>query len=603
MTNSPAYNGQPRGDHQTCECWGMDGADGFSYDMATGDWEVTLSNQTAPVFDPEGNEIDYSDWGNTIWPWGGPVGSICYTHQDQWRQEVGGEPGCGQFVANPQILPSPFPSELPHGGRYSGEWLAPPDPDSKVGTVIFGTECRPSNMNYCNVTYAEWDDLLHTYDRTKTIEDRLYLHRIRALVGGQCQGWGACLDERRRQGATGNNSGYSCAEVTEVEINGKTLLGGVDIEECICVSDGCDTGGPRTYPNTGGMIVGTKQDEFDKYGDYPFGNLIDPCACVKWSVTWKGTSTPPTVDNCRGWTFEVGGWMDDYKERDPNVIGLCKIPSTVFSFLPRFCFYAESFLPGHGYDDGVGVDATSPEPPFNETRAACCGCGWACGCGQNRSTACGTAECTKGDGGNTPGIPGINFAIEICLGCLQGEIDNHGNPGSPYPTGICDEDEDVKFECDRTEFDGDCGQDDPPGDPPGDPVGACCRPGGECIQTTQARCLGEFKGGGVPCVPNPCDDGGGGPGRPIIYYPTPEQNHPLAPRGAPVVGPGFYSETPKYMNEPEGSKDCTYICFDGVWYPLDDRCDDINYKLPNVEGTDGQTMTIRQHPIGMKKEK
>tara|TARA_R110001592_G_scaffold14362_1_gene64376 strand:+ start:3930 stop:5483 length:1554 start_codon:yes stop_codon:yes gene_type:complete len=510
--------------------------------MVTGDWSVTLKNQTAPRETNQGFEVNPSNIEN----WGGNTGSRCLTHFQQYRNEWNSEVSCGKYVANPFILPSPFPSELEHGGVNATEWGHMGNSDGE-----YGTNCRPvgfgvENRDYCSRAYfLYWE-----------FPPEWIGHPNEALLRYQWERMVAA-----NQGMCGNNSGYACAHMTECTIEGKTEVGGVEIEECICTSDGCEDGGPRDYPDTGGLTVGVHPDQ-DKYGGYPFdnGQPIDPCTCVEWTITYKGTSTPPTVDNCRCWSFQLG-------LREHITAGFC--PQYPPQYFPsEICFYAETALPGQGYNPDTGDPGNGVE--------ACCGC-----------------EAYQGDEPLAP------HGIEGCIGCTWSQIKLQ------HPDPPCHELGDELFKCPDTNFDGDVCE-----DPPGDPTGACCVVGGNCIITKEVWCTGEWQGDGTTCDPDPCEGGpggggggggGGGPGRPIRHFPDADQNHPLAPRGAPILGPSLFGDDWAFhSNDVENDLSCTFICFDGVWYPLDSECDDFQYQLPTVAGSDGQILKIAQKRMGLE---
>ena len=136
---------QPPSIGEQCPCMG--GV--CTYDMVTGDWSVTLKNQTAPRETNQGFEVNPSNIEN----WGGNTGSRCLTHFQQYRNEWNSEVSCGKYVANPFILPSPFPSELEHGGVNATEWGHMGNSDGE-----YGTNCRPvgfgvENRDYCSRAY------------------------------------------------------------------------------------------------------------------------------------------------------------------------------------------------------------------------------------------------------------------------------------------------------------------------------------------------------------------------------------------------------------------------------------------------------------------
>lgn len=555
------------------ECVCMGGT--CEYNLDTGDWKVTLTNQVVPLEDNFGNVIDETRIGN----WGGHTGSRCLTHNQQYLDEWLGEPSCGEYVANPFAgLPSPFAHELAHGGLDATEWgacvdengdLIPFDNPPNNVEQPYGTYCRPGGGNecqnpaieggpqggargnmgafYCGAEYSQWNEDFQANNGS-----------------GPDKNWSAFPGA---QGACGNNSGYACAHMTACTVNGYAKNLDVDIKECICVYDGCnEKGDPRRDPSSGGLTVGATQnpDPPNKYENYPFPNSpVDPCTCVRWTIEYEGTSTPPTIDNCRCWTFELGGdkvgagsigpWCQTYPPGWPQY------------FKPRICFYAEGHPRGYGRSSTEG-----PNPPKNMYTESCCGCEYWCGCGTGADTNCGQAFPCPDEIPRGPLAPGED-ALAECIGCNNAQIDT-GFPTNCGPRGAGTE----KFSCPPTNFDGDvCEPDDP-----GDPTGACCVAGGNCVIRTESSCTGEWQGPGSVCVPNPC---GGDPPSTIITFPD----------GAPILGPGVRfgsGPNPPSPYDRQDDMSCRFICLDGTWYPLDDNCD--KFKPPNKKGNDGEIVKM-----------
>lgn len=230
---------------QDCPCFGGN----CTYDMKTGDWTVTFSNFVIPADIPTDGDL---------FPFLGEC-RILFNQKNF----------CGYYATNPVGLPDPTPRELQHGGVGSDF-----DPAVNPGADRFGTSCRvpPESENSDNSYCAR--EFHPDFDPANPGSSYL-------------------------QTACGNNSGYACACLTGVEIRldpggGPGLPEG---EECYythcALADGCD-------PGQKCLVVGDSE--------LPTGGM-DPCQCAIWSVTYKGTSIPPTPDNCRCWTFEFGGGL------------------------------------------------------------------------------------------------------------------------------------------------------------------------------------------------------------------------------------------------------------------------------------------------------
>ena len=587
----PTEGGEPRIGNE-CVCMGAT----CEYNLDTGDWKIILNNQAVPKEDNQGDIIDE----NRINNWGGDTGSRCLTSNFQYLDEYLGEPSCGEYVANPFTdLPSPFAHEICHGGLDAIEWgendnplantFIPFDDPPNSFEFPYGTYCRPGGGNhrrnpiiengpqggarsngggpaYCGGEYSNWNE---QYQENNSSGPNKNHSTNDQFVGHNYDAQGAC----------GNNSGYACAYMTSCTVDGYAKNLDVDIKECICTYDGCDeNGNPRLNPAAGGLTVGATQnpDPPDKYSNYPFPNSpIDPCTCVRWTITYEGTSTPPTIDNCRCWTFELGG---DTKFTGKGEKGPYCITYPPQFFTPRICFYAEGHPRGYGASADKG-----PNPPKNMYTESCCGCEYWCGCGTGADAGCGQTYPCPDEIPRGPLAPGED-ALAECIGCNNAQIDT-GFPTNCGPRGAGTE----KFSCPPTDFDGDvCEPDDP-----GDPTGACCVAGGNCVIRTEEFCTGEWQGPGTVCVPNPC---GGDPPSTIITFPD----------GAPILGPGVrFGSGPNPPNPYDRQDDisCRFICLDGTCYPLDDNCD--KFKPPTKKGNDGEivkmSVNFREIDVEIKK--